>query len=602
MKTTEKKTDKRSAQGGWWHDTVRGWDVWQHRIRMAFHSAMQSLLIAAAIAVAVMAIYTLLFTSSGDRHRTWVYVQSNFWRVASSGGHPVDFVAPDGRKMTASAIQLAENKGINAAADRVESVALVGLLFGFVGGAIFLVYVVRHARKRGEELRQDRIIRGGSIVEASVLAHTLTSENKASNIKIGELPLVAGTENQHILCTGTTGGGKTVTISEFLDTIRTQGERAIIYDRGGVYLSRFFQSGDHILNPLDARSVFWTPWAEIRSPEDAESLAASIVPYSGGKEAKWWEDAARMLLAAALSSVTQHDVAELRRLLMRTQLTELAKLVKDTDAAAIVDEKTDKLALNVRAELAVQIRAMRYLRSPTVTPFSIREWVANENDNSWLFITSRADQHAALRPLLSCWIDTAASAFLSLGEDLDRRRTWIILDEFPTLQRMPKVLEILAEARKFSVAGVLAMQGISQARDIYGLEGARTISQLCNTKVIYRTPDWDDAEWASKILGEAEVEEADESLSYSASDDRDAINLRHSRHPRRVVIPSEIDRLPDLSAYVKLSGAYPVSKVILTHHKWPKVAQPFVAVTPSAGSAKSQTTAADDPISEIFSL
>ncbi|MCY4470225.1 MAG: type IV secretion system DNA-binding domain-containing protein, partial [Thiotrichales bacterium] len=61
-------------------------------------------------------------------------------------------------------------------------------------------------------------------------------------------------------------------------------------------------------------------------------------------------------------------------------------------------------------------------------PFSIREWISDEERGGFLFLTSRGDQHASLRGLISTWLEIAVNAMLSLAQD-DGRRIWVILDE-----------------------------------------------------------------------------------------------------------------------------------------------------------------------------
>ena len=61
------------------------------------------------------------------------------------------------------------------------------------------------------------------------------------------------------MITGATGAGKSQTIQGTLDTIRGRGDAAILTDIGSEALKGFGQSGDWLLNPLDARSVALVP-------------------------------------------------------------------------------------------------------------------------------------------------------------------------------------------------------------------------------------------------------------------------------------------------------------------------------------------------------
>jgi len=47
-------------------------------------------------------------------------------------------------------------------------------------------------------------------------------------------------------------------------------------------------------------------------------------------------------------------------------------------------------------------------------PFSIRNWVEEDQGNGWIFIASRPDQEDTLKPLITLWLDIVTSAILSI--------------------------------------------------------------------------------------------------------------------------------------------------------------------------------------------
>ena len=122
----------------------------------------------------------------------------------------------------------------------------------------------------------------------------------------------------------------------------------------------------------------------------------------------------------------------------RAPLGELFALVKGTEAAPEIDPAAEKMAIGVRATVSTKIRAWAYLPDPDLhqRPFSVRRFVEDEGSDAWLFLTSRKDQHAFLRPLLSLWCDQAAASILSLPPDL-KRRFWVVMDEVASLQELP---------------------------------------------------------------------------------------------------------------------------------------------------------------------
>lgn len=586
-----------SLKAGLFGDTVRGWDVLAHQIRMIAHSALESVIVGVAIASIVVVTYTLIVTSPTDRHYAFVYTQARAWCLASSCGHVVGFTAPDGRKLTASALQLAESKGIRAGAARVLRAAGTGLLLGFAATVAFLIFVVRRARRHGEELRQDNFLRGGRLEDAPELAKQLRAAGAASDLVVGDLPLLVGSETSHILLLGSTGTGKTVVISQLLDQIRKRGERAVIVDVGGDLMARMHQAGDTILDPLDSRSVAWSPFGELRSAAETDELSRSIIPDGRGHDAEW-NRYSQVLASCVLRRLIERGQATNERLVYYLTIAkpkELEQIVVGLPAQTLFDEGASKMVSSVRGIIGTYLQPYSYLPpGADASSWSVRSWT--ESGSGWLWIPYRDNTAAATMPLRRAWTDIVVRSVLSLPAD-DNRRLWLILDELPAHGPLPQLANAGARGRKYGLCLVLGMQSIGQLREVYGRDIAETIVGIANTQLIYRCPDPDTAEWASRSIGEADTEEADESLSYSAADARDAINLRHSRQVRRLVLPTELMQLPNLRAFAKLSGDYPIARITLTPADRPQVTDPFIAaalVTPANSASRQPAQAAPD--------
>ena len=279
------------------------------------------------------------------------------------------------------------------------------------------------------------------------------------------IPLFREAETDHILVCGAPGSGKGVAIKELLDQIRARGDRAILYDPSGEYVQVYYRHGrDVLLNPLDARSRPWTLWGEVREAYDYASLAASIIPESERVNDPFWREGPRGLFEAVALRLAERG--EATKTAFRP-LGELFALVNGTEAAPAIDPAAEKMAIGVRATVSTKIRAWAYLPDPEArqTPFSVRRFVENEIGEAWLFLTSRKDQHAFLRLLLSLWCDQAAASFLSLPPDL-KRRFWVVMDEVASLQELPALTPdggLLTMSRKHGGATILGLQDIGRA-------------------------------------------------------------------------------------------------------------------------------------------
>ena len=347
----------------------------------------------------------------------------------------------------------------------------------------------------------------------------------------------------------------------------------------GSYTRSFFDPDrDVLMNPLDARAPRWSPFLEARNPRDFDMMAAALIPQQKDTVDPFWVTAARQLFSNGAGVFWKQGVTENRVLvdhLLKTDLTELAEAMEGTVAQSIVDPDNPKTALSVRAMLTANLSALEFLPDEG-KPFSIREWISDEDRDGFLFLTSRGDQHASLRGLISTWLEIAVNAMLTLAQD-DGRRIWVILDELPTLHQVPSLQPGLAESRQFGGCFVLGVQVASALRDLYGRNGAETISGLCGTRVVLAAPDRDTAQWSADSLGRSEVEEVAEGYSYGANTIRDGVSLTPRRELRALALPSEIMRLPNLHGYLKFPGPLPVASIRLKYVERPAAAARFVA-------------------------
>ena len=469
--------------------------------------------------------------------------------------------------------------------DTVHKKAWVGLWIGLGGVALFVLIfwflgrrMARAHRVRGAEMTSAQALARRVQPVFSRLGGRFFPAARKSKPRIAGVPWPERAETQHTIVSGTTGSGKTVLISDLVSQIRERGERCILYDKMGSYTRAFLDpTRDVLINPLDARAPRWSPFLEARTPRDFDTMAAALIPQQKDTVDPFWVTAARQLFANGAGVLWKRGVTNnsiLVEHLLKTELTSLAEAMEGTVAQSIVDPENPKTALSVRAMLTAYLGALECLPD-SGKPFSIREWVEREDETGFLFLTSRGDQHASLRGLISTWLEIAVNALLSLGRD-DARRVWIVLDELPTLHQVPSLQPGLAESRQFGGCFVLGVQVISALRDLYGRNGAETVSGLCGTRVVLAAPDQETARWSAESLGRGEVTEYAEGLSYGASAMRDGVSLTQRREMRPLALPSEIMRLENLNGYLKFPGPWPVARIRLDYVERPKAAESFV--------------------------
>lgn len=460
----------------------------------------------------------------------------------------------------------------------VAKISVKAMSSGLMITGFFFIVIYVWLKKRGEKQTETKQLRGDIIADWKEVKTLIEKSKKVSDIALSGLPMPKDFECRHILIHGTTGSGKSVCIRELLDQIRLRGDRAIIYDKGCDYVSTYYREGtDVLLNPLDDRTTPWHLWDECRDNADYDTLAAALMPMPQGGSDPFWVNAARTIFASAarqLQDNPNRSIDLLLKALLSLDLQALGLFLKGTEAETLVSDKAEKTAISIKSVLTTYIKSLQYVVDER-DKFSIRRWIQDDTQRNWLFISSISDRHETLKPLISMWLDIAANALMSLTPS-NTRRIWIIFDELPSLQRLPYLPEAFAEARKFGGCLVAGMQSISQLRKIYGNHAAEEISNLCNTRIFFRDPSFETAQWASKELGESETEEMKENVSYSESAMRSGISITNQRFKQQIISASEVMHLSDLEAFVRLPGNFPITKVKLNYKMHQKIAKPFV--------------------------
>ena len=249
---------------------------------------------------------------------------------------------------------------------------------------------------------------------------------------------------------------------------------------------------------------------------------------------------------------------ELIKMTLKIDLRELKKRIGHTTAATMLEPSIEKTALSIRASLANNLKILQHL-DETDEGVSILN-LMKHNDKTWLFLSCQTDQRAFVKPIFSVWLSLVIKGMMARSEN-NKSRTWIIIDELASLNKLPSLMTGLSEIRKYGGCFVLGFQDLGQVEDIYGNSSAKTLSNLTGTKVLFRAVDTDVAARVARYMGEQEKEIASESISFGAHQMRDGVNLSHQVQTKPVITASQVMLLENLEAYLKFPGTFPVSKI-----------------------------------------
>jgi hypothetical protein len=432
------------------------------------------------------------------------------------------------------------------------------------------------------------VARGFSVVRGSSLVHVKRKEGGTAPtphvITFGGAGVDPSFEFQHFLISGKTGAGKSQAIYGMLDTVIDRGEPAIIADPGGAYLSRFGGGHSLVLNPFDARDVGWSPFLELYSDYDCQRLAQAAIPDAEG-ESRQWHLYSQTLLAEVLRSLWSrgnHSVTELLRLVLSSDVSELAETLQGTPAAPLAAEGNDRMLSSTRAICGVYLNAWRYLRNNG--EFSVRRCVKEVAEGSatrWLHLVYRDDQMAMLRLLIATWLDLAIVETLSMPEQAERR-LWFVMDELDSLGKVGSLRGGLTKLRKYGGIVVAGLQTIAQLRSTYGYEEAQVLLSCLSTKLVLSAGDAETARYFEHELGTQEVEhpQISESQSRQIGNPMGGTQSRNRSVHRTIqstVLASEIAALPNLHGYLYIAGQ-PISRIALDFHEAQNRVQAFVPV------------------------
>jgi hypothetical protein len=354
-----------------------------------------------------------------------------------------------------------------------------------------------------------------------------------------------------------------VLLRDLAYTAMLRGDRMIIVDPNGDMLSRFGRAKDVILNPYDQRTQGWSFFNEIRNDYDWQRYALSVVPRGKTDDAEEWASYGRLLLRETARKLALTGTPSIRELFRWTTLAtpeDLRKFLAGTLAEALFAGSSEASKALTSARFILSDKLPEHVTMPA-GDFSIRRWLEDHSTGN-LYITWREDMGAALRPLISAWVDVICTSVLSLPEQPERR-IWLMIDELASLEKLASLKDALTKGRKHGLRVVAGLQSTSQLDDIYGVKEAQTLRASFRSLVVLGGARTDPKtnEDMSLSLGEHEVERDRHSknLGRHASTSRSLERVRE-----RVILPAEIANLADLTAYIGFAGNLPIARVPLT--------------------------------------
>lgn len=503
----------------------------------------------------------------------------------------------EGVKYTSTLANVLNSLDFKNAYDALTVEIQLNSIFAVFVNVVLFGFVVSFFKIRGRQDQREQFVQGRLVVTPQELTKAI---EEPSSFKIdGHALLTNHFEMQHLLIAGSTGSGKSVFIRKLLTWIRDRGDKAIIYDKGCTFVGAFYQPDtDVILNPFDQRCAAWDVWCDAHVDADFQHLAQTLIPAPNSGD-PFWIQSARTLLAStclALKNDPNRNIEKLLHLLLVGELRALHSRLEGTAGAPLTSDSIAKTASSIRSVLATYIKSLQYLVNLDTenSSFSIRDWVKDEAQNGFLFLSSHAKHHTSIRPLLSAWLDIASNAILSMPAN-SNRRVWVIMDEAPTLHKLPELPSTIAEVRKFGGCYVLGVQSYSQLAEIYGSYASDALLNNLNTQIHFRTTSEQMARTVSADLGECEVIVPSEQMSTGTQAQSDSVSRSQRIIRRPAVQPEELMMLENLSCWIRPLGNLPITNLTLKFDPIPTAAEGFIERPEVQTDPKFEVTAEQQP-------
>lgn len=457
-------------------------------------------------------------------------------------------------------------------ADSWTLAVMMPATFAFLGGAIaarLAAWPRKVKHLRGTRVRMFTGGRGGRL-----------RARFTGGVTLAGVPLSREDETMHVAAIGATGSGKSTALRALMADAIRRGDRHVVADPDGGSISAFYAPGDIVLNPFDQRCAHWDLLSEIERPGDYAFIAQSLLPHLGVGDHDQWINYAQQLLAGAMENFITLQLGssdDFTAMLAEAKLGELKQLCAGTPAARFFEEGGERMLASILGTLSPAIGHLRLISAVEGEPFTIRRWIRGGTGSLWM--PYAANQVAAIKGLISCWMNIAILETLSL-EPSRYRRIWFHVDELDALGRIEGLKDAQARLRKFGGCVAVGFQSFAQVKQVYG-EGAQTIIENCGNLLLLRagaSEDGGTAKLASELIGDREVERDD--VSHSRTRGRfttRSMSMQTRRTVEDVALASEIMQLGNREGFVKLATGARWVRVRFPYTNYPKSVEPLIS-------------------------
>ena len=420
---------------------------------------------------------------------------------------------------------------------------------------VFFVLIFLLWSKFGRGLKSEKKKDGsGFVLMPEEVRRKLRSLKIASDLTIGNMPLVKDMETRHFLVTGSTGSGKTNWMHNILTQVEKKKQSTVVVDQTGEMIAKYYnkERGDIIFNPFDERSHVWDFWADIVDDESLERFASILMGFnrkiSGTRSDPFWEKSAIEIFESAVryqKDIQDKSIESLNKLVRQTELRQLRQKLAGTNAARYLESENSVTANSILSVLTTSTKPLAYLQDTAGQEvFSLKEYFkgVKNGSNAWLFLATKPSNRSLTLPLIACLVELALAELMDIGIDEDRR-VWFVLDELAALGVLPGLSSLMTEGRKYGACVLAGLQSLNQLYEYYGYHAGSKIFGQFGTLCFFRNQEESIVRMISNMCGTETITRQQKNTSFGANEFRDGVSYNEQQTKKQLVTQNDISSL-----------------------------------------------------------
>lgn len=272
----------------------------------------------------------------------------------------------------------------------------------------------------------------------------LKNQKLSSRLSVAGVPLPTSLESGGLLVAGAESAHKVQLMASIIQQLRAANDTVVVFDPRGELLQKAFNSDtDFLFNPMDSRSVGWSPLHEVAAAEaNAESVARVLVPDHSSSQPEQVTQAQAFVAQVLRKTVEKHGSTALAEFLYYIQSAntwELQSLLSGTAARNVVTLQS--FENGVRALASARLACLSYLPSAS-SPFAASAMVEAEHEGVLFLTPSDTSEFRTMQPLYEALIDSVARAMANRKPSTPGHKVWLVAMEYPLLGKLSTVHDL----------------------------------------------------------------------------------------------------------------------------------------------------------------